>query len=73
MAISASSTEELLVEQHDRVAVITLNRPEADTEILVGCYLEDSREAEGREIYFIEREISDAAYPGNDFYPMTLS
>ena len=28
MAITPSSTDELLVEQHDRVAVITLNRPE---------------------------------------------
>lgn len=28
MAITPSSTEQLLVEQHDRVAVITLNRPE---------------------------------------------
>ncbi|MGD8416693.1 MAG: enoyl-CoA hydratase-related protein [Pseudomonadales bacterium] len=28
MAVSPSNTEELLVEQHDRVVVITLNRPE---------------------------------------------
>jgi len=28
MAITPSSTDELLVEQHDRIAVITLNRPE---------------------------------------------
>ena len=28
MALSESSTEELLIENHDRVAVITLNRPE---------------------------------------------
>ncbi len=28
MAVTASKTDELLVEQHDRIAVITLNRPE---------------------------------------------
>ena len=28
MALSPSTTDELLVEQHDRIAVITLNRPE---------------------------------------------
>jgi enoyl-CoA hydratase/carnithine racemase len=28
MAVSPSSTDELLVEQHDKVVVITLNRPE---------------------------------------------
>ena len=28
MALTPSTTDELLVEQHDRVALITLNRPD---------------------------------------------
>ena len=33
MALTPSTTDELLVEQHDRVALITLNRPDRSNAI----------------------------------------